>query len=124
MDFQEIKPIYLQIADKIMDDILAGIYTEQSRIPSVREYAASVEVNANTVMRTYDYLSQRNILFNRRGIGFFVETGAKEHILEMRRATFFASEAKFFMGRLASFGITPDQLRDMYSSYLYATNDK
>ena len=93
MDFQEVKPIYLQIADKIMDDIVAGIYPEGQRIPSVREYASSVEVNANTVMRTYDFLSQRELIFNRRGIGFFVEAEAREKILAMRKETFFASEA-------------------------------
>ena len=54
-----------------MDDIVAGIYPEGQRIPSVREYASSVEVNANTVMRTTDFLSQRELIFNRRGIGFF-----------------------------------------------------
>ncbi len=118
MEFQEVKPIYLQIADKIMDDILAGIYPEQERLPSVREYAASVEVNANTVMRTYDFLSQRELIFNKRGIGFFVETGARTRILEIRRAKFFTTESNYFFGRLASFSVTPDELARLYASYL------
>lgn len=122
MDFQEVKPIYLQIADKIMDDILAGIYRPGERLPSVREYAASIEVNPNTVMRTYDFLSQRELIFNRRGIGFFVDDGAAEKIIGMRRATFFASEAPYFMGRLSSFGVSPDQLREMYTAYLAAAS--
>lgn len=124
MDFQEVKPIYLQIADKIMDDILAGVYPEEGRLPSVREYAASVTVNANTVMRTYDWLSQKELIFNRRGIGFFVETGARERIIAMRRATFFASEATYFMGRLATFGVKPDELRDMYTKFLSDNNNQ
>lgn len=123
MDFQEIKPIYLQIADKIMDDILAGIYPEEGRLPSVREYAASVTVNANTVMRTYDWLSQKELIFNRRGIGFFVEPSARDRIIAMRRATFFASEATYFMGRLESFGVNPDELRDMYVKFLSDKNN-
>ena len=118
MDFQEVKPIYLQIADKIMDDIVAGIYPEGQRIPSVREYASSVEVNANTVMRTYDFLSQRELIFNRRGIGFFVEAEAREKILAMRKETFFDSEATYFMQRLYSFGVSPDELREMYISFI------
>ena len=118
MDFQEVKPIYLQIADKIMDDIVAGIYPEGQRIPSVREYASSDEVNANTVMRTYDFLSQRELIFNRRGIGFFVEAEAREKILAMRKETFFASEATYFMQRLYSFGVSPDELREMYISFI------
>ena len=56
MKFKESKSIYLQIADRIMDEILHDTYKEEERIPSVREYAAMVEVNANTMMRTYDYL--------------------------------------------------------------------
>lgn len=101
-----------------MDDILGGVYREEQRLPSVREYAASVEVNANTVMRSYDFLQQRAIIFNRRGIGFFVEQGAPEKILDMRRDTFFASEAPYFMGRLASFDVSPDALRQMYADFL------
>ncbi len=70
MDFKDSQPIYLQITDGIMDQILDGTYPPDGRIPSVREYAAKVEVNANTVMRSYDWLQQQQIIFNRRGIGF------------------------------------------------------
>ena len=59
MKFKESKSIYLQIADRICDEILQGQYTEEERILSVREYAATVEVNANTVVRTYDYPETR-----------------------------------------------------------------
>lgn len=64
------KAIYLQIADKICDDIMLGALKDGDRIPSVREYAASMEVNANTVMRSYEYLERNDVIFNRRGIGF------------------------------------------------------
>lgn len=60
------KAIYLQIADKICDDILTGHFLAGARIPSVREYAASLEVNANTVMRSYEYLERLGVIFNRR----------------------------------------------------------
>ena len=62
MKFKESKSIYLQIADRINDEILQGQYAEEGRIPSVREYAATVEVNANTVVRTYDYLQGQEII--------------------------------------------------------------
>ena len=77
MNFKESKAIYLQIADRICDEILLGQFGEEERIPSVREYAAIVEVNANTVMRSFDYLQSQNIIYNKRGIGYFVSTGAK-----------------------------------------------
>lgn len=67
MTFKENKPIYLQIADRIMDEILQNVYEEEGRILSVREYAGIVEVNANTVVRTYDYLQTQGIIYNKRG---------------------------------------------------------
>ena len=72
MNFKESKAIYLQIADRICDEILLGQFAEEERIPSVREYATIVEVNANTVMRSFDYLQSQNIIYNKRGIGYFV----------------------------------------------------
>ena len=118
MVFNDPKPIYLQIADKIMDDIVAGFYGADSRLPSVREYASSVEVNANTVMRTYDFLQQRGMIYNKRGIGYFVAADAVGLVLDERRRVFFAGEADYFFGRLDSFGVTPQRLSEMYSEYL------
>lgn len=118
MDFAGNKPIYLQITDGIMDDILAGVYPPDGRLPSVREYAAKVEVNANTVMRSYDWLQQQKIIFNRRGIGFFVLPEANKRIIEMRRNVFFRDEAEYFFKRLESFGLTPEDLSTLYASYL------
>ena len=85
MKFKESKSIYLQIADRINDEILQGQYAEEGRIPSVREYAATVEVNANTVVRTYDYLQGQEIIYNKRGIGYFVSAGAKDRIITLRK---------------------------------------
>lgn len=118
MIFSENKPIYLQITDKIMDAIVAGEYPAEERLPSVREYAANVEVNANTVMRSYDWLQQQGIIYNRRGIGFFVMQNAVRDILKMRRKIFFKEEAEYFFRRIASFGITPEELADLYREHL------
>ena len=63
MNFKETKGIYLQIADRICDEVLLGIYNEDDRIPSVREYAALVEVNVNTMMRSYEYLQQQGVIY-------------------------------------------------------------
>ena len=85
MQFKENQTIYLQIAERISDEILLGHYAIGSRIPSVREYAALVEVNANTVMRSYEFLQTQGIIFNKRGIGFFVSPDAKIKIKSYRR---------------------------------------
>lgn len=118
MDFKGPKTIYLQIADRIMDLILDDTYPPESRLPSVREYAAKVEVNANTVMRSYDWLQQQVVIFNRRGIGFFVLPEAKKRILEMRRNVFFRDEATYFFNRLKSFGLSAEEVAALYAMYL------
>lgn len=123
MDFNENKPIYLQITDGIMDEILAEIYPAEERLLSVREYAAKVEVNANTVMRAYDWLQQQKIIFNKRGIGFFVMPDARKRIIEMRKNIFFQEEASYFFGRLSTFGMMPEDLARLYSEYL-SSGDK
>ena len=71
MEFNENKPIYLQLADQLMDLTESSDYYPESRIPSVREFAAQVGVNPNTVMRTYTWLQEKGILYNRRGVGYF-----------------------------------------------------
>lgn len=117
MNFNENKAIYLQIVDRICDEILTGKYAEEERVPSVREYAAVVEVNANTVMRSYDYLQSKEIIYNKRGIGYFVAVGAKERILEMRKDQFLNNEIDYLFNQLKSLGISSEELCEMYEKY-------
>ncbi|MCC8113442.1 MAG: GntR family transcriptional regulator [Bacteroidales bacterium] len=112
------KPIYLQIAERISDSIMAGEYPPESRIPSVREYAALVQVNANTVMRSYLFLSDKGIIYNKRGIGFFIAADAKERIRKLRTEIFFNDEVKYFFSRLQVMGIPPVTLAELYAQYL------
>ena len=72
MDFKKTEAIYLQIADLMCERILLKDWTENQRIPSVRELAVDLEVNPNTVMRAYAFLQDQGIIFNKRGIGYFV----------------------------------------------------
>lgn len=117
MKFKESKSIYLQIADRICDEILRGQYKEEERIPSVREYAATVEVNANTVVRTFDYLQSREIVYNKRGLGYFVSPGAREVILEIRRKVFLQEELPEFFRRLKTLGISLEEIEKMYRDF-------
>ena len=67
MEFRKQKSIYQQIADRLMDQLLAGTPPADERMPSVRDVAVSLGVNPNTVMRSFDYLQQEGIIYNRRG---------------------------------------------------------
>lgn len=86
--FTNDKPIYLQMADRLCDDILAGIYADDDRIPSVRDYAMQLQVNTNTAVKAYDELSRNEIIYQRRGMGYFVTAGARANILKSRRKEF------------------------------------
>ena len=88
MVFSNDKAIYIQMADRLCDEILAGTYSEDGRIPSVREYAVMLEVNTNTAVKAYEALARDGIIYNRRGLGYFVSQGARESIMESRRREF------------------------------------
>lgn len=118
MRFKESKSIYLQIADRICDEILQGQYKEEERIPSVREYAATVEVNANTVVRTYDYLQGQDIIYNKRGIGYFVAAGARQKITALRKETFLHEELPEFFRQMKTLDIPMKEIEKLYKDYL------
>lgn len=118
MDFRETKAIYLQIADRICDEVLVGKFAEDSRIPSVREYAAVVEVNANTVMRSFDQLQSQGIIYNKRGIGYFVSAGARGLILSLRKEYFLKEEVDYFFKQIFTLGISAKELADMYQEFI------
>ena len=88
MTFTHDKAIYIQMADRLCDEILAGKYQDDDRIPSVREYAVLLEVNTNTAVKAYDELARANIIYNKRGLGYFVTPGAKKQILKERKQEF------------------------------------
>ena len=118
MKFKESKPIYLQIADRICDEILQGKYKEEERIPSVREYASTVEVNANTVVRSFDYLQGQDIIYNKRGLGYFVAQSGRERILKLRKEVFLRDELPEFFRQIKTLDIPLKDVEKMYNEYL------
>ena len=88
VDFKQDRAIYLQMAERICDGILAGKYHSDNRIPSVREQAVLFEVNTNTVVKTYDLLLQWGIIYTRRGLGYFVTVDALKKIRQARSLKF------------------------------------
>lgn len=88
MEFDNNRPIYLQINDFICDRILSGELREEERIQSVREYGSEIGVNPNTIVRCYEKLTDDGIIYNKRGIGYFVAENAKSRIIESRKKEF------------------------------------
>lgn len=118
MGIKENRPIYQQLADWLMDEILAEHYLPDERVPSVRESAARAQVNANTAVRAYEHLESAGIIYNRRGLGYFVAPDAAKLIVEARRKEFFSTEMTYFFSRLRSMGMTPEELLAHYTDYL------
>lgn len=112
MNFTNDKPIYLQMADRLMDEIVAGIFIDEQRIPSVREYAVNLGVNTNTAMKAYDELSRNNIIYNKRGLGYFVTAGANEQIKSQRRKEFMAETIPQLAKQIKMIDMTIEEFAD------------
>lgn len=116
MIFKESKPIYQQIADRLCDEILQGEYTDESRIPSVREYAATLAVNVNTVVRSYEHLQNLGLIYNKRGMGYFVAPGAAQKIRTMHKAQFLSEDLPEFLAHLRQLQIPIEEVVGIYRS--------
>jgi DNA-binding transcriptional regulator YhcF (GntR family) len=110
MEFRKQKSIYQQIADRLMDQLLAGTPPADERMPSVRDVAVSLGVNPNTVMRSFDYLQQEGIIYNRRGVGYFASPDAKEKILAIQRREFLEEDLPVIKQKMRLLGISIDEL--------------
>lgn len=119
MTFEENdKAIYIQIADRMCDAVLSGEYAPESRLPSVREVAAQAEVNANTVMRSYERLASMGVIYSKRGMGFYVAPDARAKVEEMRRSRLMGTQMEKIFSSLMHLGITPDDLKTAYEKFI------
>ncbi len=110
MEFRKQKAIYLQIADRLMEQILSGELKEEDRVPSVRDVAAAMGVNPNTVMRTFEFLQSEEIIYTRRGVGYFVSPDAKKVILAEQRREFLEEELPLIKQKMQMLGIDISEL--------------
>ena len=113
MDFNQNKPIYLQIADSICEKILSGDYLPDDRILSVRELGIALGVNPNTIMRVYEHLQGMDIIYNKRGIGYFVSPNAHDRIIEQQREEFLSKELPALARKMKLFGVPLEVLGEM-----------
>ncbi|MDR0363460.1 MAG: GntR family transcriptional regulator [Bacteroidales bacterium] len=118
MQFKEKQAIYMQIADYVCDNILTGKWPLEEKILSVRDLGVKLEVNPNTVMRSYEYLQQQNIIFNKRGIGFFVAADAINIILQIRKKRFFETELSDFFKTLKLLNIDMQEIVEYYKNHV------
>lgn len=114
MTFTNDKAIYLQIVERLCDEILSGKYQDDDRIPSVREYAVLLEVNTNTAVKAYEQLAREEVIYNKRGLGYFVTKGAKKQILKERKKEFMKERLPELFRQMALLDITLEDVKVAY----------
>ena len=114
MNFIEQQPIYMQIADIFCENILSGKWKPNDRIPSVRDVAVSMEVNPNTAMRSYEFLQNKEIVFNKRGIGYFISDEGRDKALEYKREEFLSKTVPEFFRNMYLLGIKYEEMELYY----------
>ena len=110
MGFAEEKPIYLQVAQKLEDAILAGAFAEEEQIPSTTEISVTYRINPATALKGVNLLVDDRIIYKRRGLGMFVCPGAKEIILSKRRQLFYDTFIASLLREAEKLGISREQV--------------
>ena len=118
MDFKDNPAIYIQIAEYVCEQILLKKWKLGDKIISIRDLAVNMEVNPNTVQRAYDFLQQRDIISNKRGIGYFIEADAMERILNFRREQFIENELPVFMRNIFLLNIDFKEIKILYDQFV------
>jgi len=117
MEFQSQTAIWMQIAQQIAARIMAGEWPPGERIPSVRELAAEIQVNPNTVARSVVFLQDAGVIVNQRGIGYFVAGDGVDKAREMRKRAFLEDLAPVFFKTVGQLGISWDELKTLYQQF-------
>jgi DNA-binding transcriptional regulator YhcF (GntR family) len=107
------RPIFVQIAERIEDDIIEGRLPEEAQVQSTNEFASFYQINPATAAKGVNLLVEQGILYKKRGIGMFVTTGAKAKLMEKRREQFYEQYIVAMMREAEKLGIPPEQLTQM-----------
>ncbi len=107
------KPIFLQFAEELEDNILKGVFKEESQIPSTTEVSAKFKINPATANRGVSLLVDEDIIYKKRGIGMFVNTGAREKIRAKRKKVFYESYILSLLEEAKKLNISKDQIFDL-----------
>ena len=120
MEFKGNQAIYLQIGEYISEQILLGRWKLDDRIPSVRELGVDLQVNPNTVMRAYDFLQGLDIIYNKRGVGYFVSVNAFKNIKTYRRKQFLDQELPIFFKTMRLLEMDLEDIKTAYEKFKLA----
>ncbi len=117
MEFKENQAIYLQIANRFFENILRKVWTAGDKIPSIRDMAVEFEVNPNTTMRTFNYLQDKGVIYNKRGVGYFLADDGLERTIALKKEQFLEEELPAFLRTMKLLGLSLDELKVYAGKY-------
>lgn len=118
MEFREHQAIYLQIVEYVCEQILLKVWKAEEKIPSIRDLAIELQVNPNTVQRSYDFLQELEVIANRRGVGIFIEKDAIKRVMAYKKSEFTKKELPGVFKNLFLLKMDFKELEILFNSYL------
>ena len=113
LDLNGERPIFQQIADWLADGILSGAFTEESQIPSITEFSVQYKINPATALKGINLLVEEGVIYKKRGVGMFVQTGAVEKLRAKRKEGFYDNFIASMIAEAKRLGLTRQELRDL-----------
>ena len=107
------RPIFLQIAERIENDIIDGTLSEEAQVPSTNQFSSFYRINPATAAKGVNLLVDQGILYKKRGLGMYVASGARAKLLEKRREQFFEQYIVTMLQEAEKLGITTEQVTEM-----------
>jgi len=123
MEFRDNEAIYLQIGGYVSQNILLGKWPAEHRLPSVRDLAIELQVNLNTVMRSYEHLQSLGVIYTRRGLGFFVTPDGYEKAKTYRKERFIQQDLSAFFNNVHLLDIDKEELLRWYEQFRLIHNE-
>jgi DNA-binding transcriptional regulator YhcF (GntR family) len=123
MQFRDNEAIYLQIADYVSNNILSGKWPAEQKLPAVRELAIDLQVNLNTVLRSYEFLQNLGVIYNKRGLGLFVAQEGYKKIKAHRKEKFVREDLPLFFTNIHLLDITTAEIMQWYEQFKGNNNE-
>ncbi len=121
-EWNDNQPIYRQLRDRVVASILDGVLKEGDPLPSVRNVAAEYRVNPITVLKGYQQLVDEQLVEKRRGLGMFIQPGARDLLLQGERQKFLAEQWPRVVATIQRLGLTLEELLEGAAAHRPAQN--
>ncbi len=113
IDFDDERPIFLQIAENIEDAILSGAFPEETQIPSTTEISVTYKINPATALKGMNMLVDTGIIYKKRGVGMFVSEGAANRLMEKRKDQFYEAYVLKMLDEAKRLNVTKNDMIQM-----------